>query len=100
MVGLITLMCGSACILLLGRSEWLWLFLSLLAFMGFPQTHFIVNNQTLIQTVVPDSISGRVSSVWHYERGLTPRGRHRLCPERSGGRIPVYGHLLPPTVQG
>jgi len=72
MVGLVTLMSGSACILMLGRSEWLWLTLPLLALMGFSQTHFIVSNQTLIQTVVPDSIRGRVSSVWQYEQGLTP----------------------------
>ena len=40
--------------------------------MGLSQTHFIVSNQTLIQTLVPDTLRGRVSSVWHYEQGLIP----------------------------
>ncbi len=44
----------------------------MIALQGFFQTHFIVSNQTLIQTLVPDSLRGRVSSVWHYEQGLTP----------------------------
>jgi MFS family permease len=72
LVGLITLTSGSACILLLGLSNWLWLSLPVIALMGFSQTHFIVSNQTLIQNLVPDSLRGRVSSVWHYEQGLTP----------------------------
>ncbi|MSQ07007.1 MAG: MFS transporter [Dehalococcoidia bacterium] len=72
MVGLISLAAGSACILGLGLSHWLWLSLLLIALQGFFQTHFIVSNQTLIQTLVPDSLRGRVSSVWHYEQGLTP----------------------------
>jgi MFS family permease len=72
LVGLVTLTAGSACILLLGLSNWLWLSLPVIALMGFSQTHFIVSNQTLIQNLVPDSLRGRVSSVWHYEQGLTP----------------------------
>tara|TARA_B100000315_G_scaffold62395_1_gene56651 strand:- start:172 stop:1482 length:1311 start_codon:yes stop_codon:yes gene_type:complete len=71
-VGLIALMAGSAIILALGRSHWLWLSLPLMALMGLAQTHFIVSNQTLIQLVVPDRLRGRVSSVWHYESGLIP----------------------------
>lgn len=72
MVGLITLMTGSACILMIGLSHWLWLSLPLLVLMGFSQTHFIVSNQTLIQSLVADSMRGRVSSVWSYEQGITP----------------------------
>ncbi|MBM3943028.1 MAG: MFS transporter [SAR202 cluster bacterium] len=72
MVGLITLTAGSACILGLGLSHWLWLSMVFITLQGFCQTHFIVSNQTLIQTLVPDSLRGRVSSVWSYEQGLTP----------------------------
>ena len=71
MVGLLTLMSGSVVILLLGQSHWLWLSLPLMAVMGLSQTYFIVSNQTLIQTIVPDSFRGRVASVWQYEQGLT-----------------------------
>jgi hypothetical protein len=39
--------------------------------MGFSQTYFIVSNQILIQTVVPDSVRRRASSVWQYEQGIT-----------------------------
>ena len=40
--------------------------------MGLSQSHFIVANQTLVQNIVPDTLRGRVSSVWHYEQGLIP----------------------------
>lgn len=71
-VVLITLITGSMAILVLGFSHWIWLSLAMMVVMGFSQTHFIVSNQTLIQSVVPDDLRGRVSSVWHYESGLIP----------------------------
>ena len=71
-VVLITLLTGSIAILMLGISHWLWLSLAMMLIMGLSQTHFIVSNQTLIQTMVPDDLRGRVSSVWHYESGLIP----------------------------
>lgn len=71
-VVLITLLTGSVAILTLGISHWLWLSLPMMVVMGLSQTHFIVSNQTLIQSVVPDDLRGRVSSVWHYESGLIP----------------------------
>jgi sugar phosphate permease len=71
-VVLITLFTGSIAILMLGVSHWLWLSLIMMVVMGLSQTHFIVSNQTLIQSVVPDDLRGRVSSVWHYESGLIP----------------------------
>jgi len=72
LVSLIALMAGSVCILLLGLAQWLWLSMALLGTQGFFQTHFIVSNMTSIQTVVPDSLRGRVSSVWQYLDGLIP----------------------------
>ena len=72
LVGLITLTSGSTVILLLGLFPHLWLAVPIMVVMGLSQTHFIVSNQTLIQTVVPDQLRGRVSSVWHYESGLIP----------------------------
>ena len=72
LVVLITLITGSIAILTLGVSHWLWLSLPMMVVMGLSQTHFIVSNQTLIQSVVPDDLRGRVSSVWQYESGLIP----------------------------
>ena len=72
LVTLISLVSGSSVILILGLSQWIWLSISIMLIMGFFQTHFIVANQTLIQTLVPDSLRGRVTRVWHYESGLIP----------------------------
>jgi MFS family permease len=69
-VGLITLATGSAAIVVLGLSRWIWLSLSMMAVVGLSQTHFIISNLTLIQTVAPDALRGRISSVWHYQQGL------------------------------
>jgi len=71
-VTLVTLISGSAVVLVLGLSQWVWLSVPVMLVMGLSQTHFIVANQTLIQTLVPDNLRGRVTSVWHYENGLIP----------------------------
>lgn len=72
LVCLITLLSGSGVVFTLGLSSWVWLSLPVMVVMGLSQTHFIVSNQTVIQTLVPDTLRGRVSSVWHYEQGLIP----------------------------
>ena len=72
LVTLITLISRSAVVLVLGFSQWIWLSVPVMLVMGLSQTHFIVANQTLIQTLVPDNLRGRVTSVWHYESGLIP----------------------------
>ncbi|MCH9017698.1 MAG: MFS transporter [Chloroflexi bacterium] len=72
LVTLVTLLSGSSVILILGLSQWVWLSVPIMLLMGLSQTHFIVANQTLIQTLVPDNLRGRVTSVWHYESGLIP----------------------------
>ena len=72
LVTLLTLISGSSVIVVLGLSQWVWLSVPVMLIMGLSQTHFIVANQTLIQTLVPDNLRGRVTSVWHYESGLIP----------------------------
>ena len=72
LVGLISLISGSGVIFTLGLSPVVWLSVPVMIVMGLSQTHFIVSNQTVIQTLVPDTLRGRVSSVWHYEQGLIP----------------------------
>jgi sugar phosphate permease len=71
-VTLLTLISGSSVIVVLGLSQWVRLSVPVMPIMGLSQTHFIVVNQTLIQTSVPDNLRGRVTSVWHYESGLIP----------------------------
>lgn len=72
LVTLLTLVSGSTVILILGLTHWVWIAVPIMFAMGWSQTHFIVGNQTLIQTLVPDNLRGRVTSVWHYEQGLIP----------------------------
>ena len=72
LVCLITMLSGSAVVLTLGLSHWVFISVPIMVVMGLSQSHFIVSNQTLIQTIVPDTLRGRVSSVWHYEQGLIP----------------------------
>ena len=72
LVTLLTLISGSSVIVVLGLSQWVWLSVPVMLIMGLSQTHFIVANQTLIQTLVPDNLRGRVTSVRHYESGLIP----------------------------
>ncbi len=72
LVSLIALISGATVITVLGLSHWVWLSVPIMLVMGLSQSHFIVANQTLVQTMVPDNLRGRVSSVWHYEQGLIP----------------------------
>ena len=72
LVCLLTLLSGSIVITTLGLSHWVWYSVPIMVVMGLSQSHFIVANQTLVQNIVPDTLRGRVSSVWHYEQGLIP----------------------------
>ena len=70
--GLLALVVGSTAILAMAQSHWLSLSLVMVTFMGFAQTFFIVGNMTLIQTMVPDTLRGRVSSIWSLQHALNP----------------------------
>ena len=72
MVSLISLAAGAVCILALSQSHWLWLSVIAIASVGFSQTYFVLSNTTSIQSIVPDFIRGRVTSVWLYADGLIP----------------------------
>lgn len=71
-LGLIALVVGSAAVLILAQSHWLLLSMAMLVFLGLAQTSFIVSNQTLLQTMVPDNLRGRVTSIYMLEFGLGP----------------------------
>ena len=70
--GLLALVVGSSAILVMAQSNWIFLSLVMVTFMGFAQTFFIVGNMTLIQTMVPDTLRGRVSSIWSLQHALNP----------------------------
>ena len=69
-VALLALVVGSAAILVLAQFNWLLLSLAMMAVLGFSQTHFIVGNQTLIQSIIPDTLRGRVTSIYMIVQGL------------------------------
>lgn len=72
LVVLLSLLSGSLVVMLLGLTHWVWVALPLMVLMGLSQTHSVVSNNILIQSLVTDNLRGRVSSVWHYESGLIP----------------------------
>ena len=69
---LVTLVMGSAAILILAQSHWLLLSFGMLVVLGISQTSFIVTNQVLVQAMVPDTLRGRVTSIYMLEFGLGP----------------------------
>ena len=71
-VALIALVVGSAAILILAQSHWLLLSLAMMVFLGFSQTNFIVSNQTIVQSIIPDTLRGRVTSIYTIAQGLSP----------------------------
>jgi len=58
--------------IMLGQSHWLLLSMLAVALIGFGQSTFRTSNGTLIQTLVPDGLRGRVMSVYHFDHGFTP----------------------------
>ncbi len=63
---------GCAFILAFAQSQWLITSLLLLAGLGFCQYVFRVGNSTLLQTIVPDDLRGRVMSIYFLDNGFTP----------------------------
>lgn len=73
--GLVTLaglVGGCFFILLFSQSTWYFASMAFLAGLGFFQYLFRVGNTTLIQTIVPDELRGRVMSIYMLDGGLTP----------------------------
>ncbi len=63
---------GCFFILLFSQSTWYFSSMAFLAGLGFFQYIFRVGNNTLIQTIVPDALRGRVMSIYMLDNGLTP----------------------------
>ena len=73
--GLVTLaglIGGCLFILLFAQSTWYFASMAFLAGLGFFQYLSRVGNSTLVQTIVPDALRGRVMSIYMLDNGLTP----------------------------
>lgn len=71
---LVGLIGGCVFILLFAQSTWYLSSIALLAGLGFFRYVFRVGNNTLVQTIVPDALRGRVMSIYMLDNGLTPVG--------------------------
>jgi MFS family permease len=63
---------GCAFILIFAQSHWFWASMLLLGGLGFCQYVFRVGNSTMLQTIVPDNLRGRVMSIYFLDNGFTP----------------------------
>jgi MFS family permease len=72
LLGVISLVVSSIVVILFSQSAVLVLSFLLLAAMGFSQMTFRVNNNTLVQTLAPDELRGRVMSIYQLDHALTP----------------------------
>ena len=71
-LGLLALITGSTAVLVLAQSQWVALSLCMLVVFGISQSCFIVSNNTLLQSLVPDTLRGRITSLYMLEHGLGP----------------------------
>ncbi len=55
-----------------GQSQWLSFFMSAVILTCFGQTTIRTSNGTLIQTLAPDPLRGRVQSIYHFDHGFSP----------------------------
>ena len=63
---------GCVFVLLFALSHWYIASFILLACLGFCQYTFRVGNSTLLQSITPDALRGRVNSIYFLDNGLTP----------------------------
>ncbi|MCY4365558.1 MAG: MFS transporter [Chloroflexi bacterium] len=71
-VGLVALMFLAGSAIVLGISTWMWVSLAAMFGIGFFRLVFKINNNTLVQTTIPDGLRGRVMSIYNLDNGLTP----------------------------
>ncbi len=68
------LVASTLMLMLFAQSHWLALSVVLLALLGMVEMGFRLVNNTLVQSITPDFIRGRVSSIYMAEHGLMPAG--------------------------
>ena len=71
-IGLMALALLSGSVIVLGLSPWLLVSLAAMFCMGFFRIAFQINNNTLLQSSIPDGLRGRVMALYHLDGGFTP----------------------------
>jgi MFS family permease len=71
-LGIAALLSAAIFVIFFSQSTLLWVAFFLLAALGFSQMTFRVNNNTLVQTLVPDSLRGRVMAIYQIDHALMP----------------------------
>ncbi|MDA8126614.1 MAG: MFS transporter [Deltaproteobacteria bacterium] len=71
-LGITVLLAGCGFVVILAFSSHLWLSFALLAAIGFCQMTFRVNNNTLVLSLTPEELQGRVMSLYMVDHALTP----------------------------
>jgi MFS family permease len=71
-IGLVALALLSGSVVVLGLSPWLGVSLGALVCMGFFRMAFQINNNTLLQSRLPDGLRGRVMALYQLDGGFTP----------------------------
>ena len=61
---------SSVAVIMLAQSQWLFAAIFSIALVGFCQSAYRTTNGTLIQTIVPDNLRSRVTSLQGYGRGF------------------------------
>jgi len=72
LLGIAALACAILSVILFSQSVSLWVAFLLLGVMGFCMMTFRVNNNTLVLTLSPDELRGRVMSIYQADHALTP----------------------------
>ena len=71
-LGIMALSSSAIFVILFSRTASLWVALFLLAALGFSQLIFRVNNNTLVQTLAPDSLRGRIMAIYQIDHAVMP----------------------------
>lgn len=73
-LGIVALLFTACFVILFSQSGQPWTAFLLLPLIGFAMMIFRVNNNTLVQTLAPDKLRGRVMSLYQLDQALTPLG--------------------------
>ena len=70
MITLVTALVSSLLILVFAQSHWLPMAFIVIAMFAFSQSTFRTTSSTIVQTLVPDSLRGRITSLQRYGQGF------------------------------